>query len=178
MRFECKSGGNRAGAQSAPACSGRYGKSCKAIDISARPNAARCAGAMPAFGALWLETLSPTKRSTNPDANGFAANCPAPSDHFSSAIRWESQGRAVLDTTDCEIASCLAGFTMLPVRIAASRTFNCSLCQLLTVSPVSYECIFRFLLLRWICHANLCIQYLFLWNWADSRALPRRQVGA
>jgi hypothetical protein len=89
-----------------------------------------------------------------------------------------SQRRAVLDTTDCEIASCLAGFTVLPVRITASRTFNCSLCQLLMVSPVSYECIFRFLLLRWTCHANLCIQYLFLWNWANSRALPRRQVGA
>ena len=92
MRFECKSGANRSGARSAPACSGRYGVSCmmKAIDISARPNAAHCAGAMLAFGAFRLETLSPTKCSTNPDANGFAANCPAQSDHFSSAIRWES----------------------------------------------------------------------------------------
>src|ERR1700730_796072 len=61
----------------------------KGIDISARPNAARFAGAMLAFGAFRLATLSPTKRSTNPDANGFAANCPARSGHFSSAIRWE-----------------------------------------------------------------------------------------
>jgi hypothetical protein len=93
MRFECKSGANRAGAQSAPACSGRYGVSCmmKATDISARPNAARCAGALLAFGAFRLETLSPTKRSTNPHANGFAANCPAQSDQFSS----QSGGKSI-----------------------------------------------------------------------------------
>jgi hypothetical protein len=88
----------------------------KGIDISARPNAARFAGAMLAFGAFRLATLSPTKRSTNPDANGFAANCPARSGHFSSAIRWEIYRNGEPDTTDCEIASCLAVFTMLPVR--------------------------------------------------------------
>jgi hypothetical protein len=63
MRFECESGARPAGAQSPPACSGRYGVSCmmKGINISARPNAARFAGAMLAFGAFRLVTLSPTK---------------------------------------------------------------------------------------------------------------------
>ena len=152
----------------------------KAIDISARPNAAHCAGAMLAFGAFRLATLSPTKRSTNPDANGFAANCPARSGHFSSAIRWEIYHNGEPSWTPQIAGSqvALAGFTVLPVRITASRTFNCSLWQLLIVSHVSYECIFRFLLLRWICHAILCIQYLSLWNWANLRALPRRQLGA
>jgi hypothetical protein len=72
---------------------------------------------MLAFGAFRLATLSPTKRSTNPDANGFAANCPARSGHFSSQSGGKSMATAsLLDTTDCEIASCLAVFTMLPVR--------------------------------------------------------------
>jgi hypothetical protein len=49
----------------------------KGIDISARPNAARFAGAMLAFGAFRLATLSPTKRSTNPlkALEGVDAGC-------------------------------------------------------------------------------------------------------
>jgi hypothetical protein len=84
---------------------------------------------------------------------------------------------SLLDTTDCEIASCLAVFTMLPVRTTASRTFNCSLCQVLMVSLVSYECIFRFSLLRWICHAILCIQYLYLVELGEIKSASEKPSG-
>jgi hypothetical protein len=126
---------------------------------------------VPALASAFISRTRQKIESMSGPSRWAAANCPAQSDHFSSAMRWLGHHRL----RDRKL---LGRFTMLPVRITASRTFNCSLCRLLIVSPVSYECIFRFLLLRWICHANLCIQYLFLWNWANSRALPRRQVGA